>query len=50
MTDTSEILEAVRAGKTAPEIAREMRQPLEYVRSIIDRLRDNGLLPEGWEW
>lgn len=46
MTDTAEILAAVRSGKTPQDIARDLRQPLAYVRSVIDLLRDKGVLPE----
>ena len=50
MTDRAEILRLARQGKAPTQIARETRQPIEYVRNMIDALRQAGLLPGDAEW
>ncbi len=48
-TDRAIILRLVREGNAAAAIAAETGMPVYYVRNVIDRLRDSGVLPAAVE-
>ncbi len=48
-TDRAIILRLVREGNDAGAIAAETGMPVYYVRNVIDRLRDSGVLPAAVE-